>query len=275
MLMTINAIAAQHANPTINIAKDMVHLLHYCSTHPNEVLRYSASGMILHIHSDALHLSETEAHSQSGGHFFLSSALEDPNKTPTAPVPLNGPIHTVCKFLCTVMVSATEAEIGALYINTHKGGKLCLALKEIGYPLLPTLVMTDNSTICGMLNKTVKQKRTWAIDTQFYWVRNRIVKDPRWRTDSRAHNPEGRPMTLPFGFKVYMLSLPYDEHDDDLVLTVDKMKRLYQEAKGKMNQALLRWKKSKSGIGNMKQISGIQYKNKSNDGIDVELVDND
>eukprot|EP00957_Ditylum_brightwellii_P131479 10028052-Ditylum_brightwellii.AAC.1 len=70
-----------------------------------------------------------------------------------------------------------------------------------------------------------------------------------------------------------MLSLPYDEHDNDLVLMVDRMKRLYWEAKSKISQALARWKKSGNGVGNMKQISGIEYKNKSNDEIDVELVD--
>eukprot|EP00957_Ditylum_brightwellii_P205473 15344048-Ditylum_brightwellii.AAC.1 len=163
------------------------------------------------------------------------------------------------------MASATEAEIGALFINTCKGEELCLALKEMGHPQLPTLVMTDNSTACGILNKNVKQKRTQAIDMQFYWVCNRIAqnhfviywcpgsenlgeyhtkhhsaahhkcmcqyylhqveslayydmcmspRDLQGRVESdggqtpnggqtlRAHNPDGRPMTLSFGFKV-------------------------------------------------------------------------
>eukprot|EP00957_Ditylum_brightwellii_P211267 15365967-Ditylum_brightwellii.AAC.2 len=38
MLIAINVIAAWQANPTINIAKDMVNLLNYCSMHPNAVL---------------------------------------------------------------------------------------------------------------------------------------------------------------------------------------------------------------------------------------------
>eukprot|EP00957_Ditylum_brightwellii_P057218 4335667-Ditylum_brightwellii.AAC.2 len=173
--MAINTIIAQQGNLTINIAKDMVHLLNYCSTHPDAVLRYSTSRMILHIHSDALYSFKTEAHSQAGGHFFLSSASEDPNKPPNAPVPLNGPIHTVCKILRTVMASATEAEIGALFINACKGEEFRLTLEEMGHSQPPTPVMTDNSTVCGILNKTIKQKRTRAIDMQFYWVHNRIV----------------------------------------------------------------------------------------------------
>eukprot|EP00957_Ditylum_brightwellii_P198573 15134660-Ditylum_brightwellii.AAC.1 len=53
------------------------------------------------------------------------------------------------------------------------------------------------------------------------------------------------------------------------------MKRLYWEAKDKMNYAVARWKKSGNYIGNKKQISGIEYKNKSKDGIDIEVVDDD
>eukprot|EP00957_Ditylum_brightwellii_P024004 1809984-Ditylum_brightwellii.AAC.2 len=34
----------------------------------------------------------------------------------------------------------------------------------MGHPQPPTLVMTDNSAAGGILNKTVKQKRTQAID---------------------------------------------------------------------------------------------------------------
>eukprot|EP00957_Ditylum_brightwellii_P103750 7903741-Ditylum_brightwellii.AAC.1 len=71
MLTSINAIAIQTAQPTIKTAKALTHLLNYCATHPGAVLRYSASGMVLHIHSDASFMSETQARSRAGGHFFL------------------------------------------------------------------------------------------------------------------------------------------------------------------------------------------------------------
>eukprot|EP00957_Ditylum_brightwellii_P208966 15359696-Ditylum_brightwellii.AAC.1 len=93
MCMAINAIAVQQANPKNNIAKDMVHLLNYCSAYPAAVLQHSSSRMILHIHSNASYLSEPEAHSSAGGHFFLSIASSKTSQPPTEPVPLNGPIH--------------------------------------------------------------------------------------------------------------------------------------------------------------------------------------
>eukprot|EP00957_Ditylum_brightwellii_P182292 13887661-Ditylum_brightwellii.AAC.1 len=47
----------------------------------------------------------------------------------------------------------------------------------MGHPQPPTLVMTDNSTACGILNKTVEQKRTQTIDMRFYWVCNRCAQN--------------------------------------------------------------------------------------------------
>eukprot|EP00957_Ditylum_brightwellii_P152599 11615613-Ditylum_brightwellii.AAC.1 len=75
------------------------------------------------------------------------------------------------------MASTTEAETGALFINARKGEELCLALEEMGPLQLSTPVMADSSTMCGILNKTVKQKRSQAIDMQFYWVRDRNAQN--------------------------------------------------------------------------------------------------
>eukprot|EP00957_Ditylum_brightwellii_P003894 296328-Ditylum_brightwellii.AAC.1 len=70
------------------------------------------------------------------------------------------------------MASAAEVEIGVLFVNIRKGKELQLALEEMGHPQLETLVMTDNSMACGIVKKMVKQRRTCAIDMQFYWVKD-------------------------------------------------------------------------------------------------------
>eukprot|EP00957_Ditylum_brightwellii_P083973 6382807-Ditylum_brightwellii.AAC.1 len=66
-------------------------------------------------------MSEPQARSWAGGHFFLSEPSTDPNKPPASNVPLNGPVHSVCKIMRQVTASAAEAEIGALFSNTRKG----------------------------------------------------------------------------------------------------------------------------------------------------------
>eukprot|EP00957_Ditylum_brightwellii_P160549 12222158-Ditylum_brightwellii.AAC.1 len=159
------------------MAQALTHLLNYCATFPNAVLRFKASGMVLHIHSDALYMSAEEACSRAGGHFYLSAASADPKKQPATPPPPNGPVHTVCEVIRNVMSSTGEAEIRALYVNTRKGEELRLALKEMGHPQPPTPVMTGNSTACGIVNKTVKQRRTRAIDMRFYWLRDRCAQN--------------------------------------------------------------------------------------------------
>eukprot|EP00957_Ditylum_brightwellii_P092689 7057539-Ditylum_brightwellii.AAC.1 len=91
MLAAINAIAAQQSSPTEKVAKEFIHLLDYDAAHQHAVIRYTASGMTLYIHSDASYMSETCACSRAGGHFFLSSKPKDPIKPPTEHIPLNGP----------------------------------------------------------------------------------------------------------------------------------------------------------------------------------------
>jgi hypothetical protein len=70
MLVALNAISASHSKATENIAAAIVHLLRYAATHPDAILRYTHSDMVLHIHSDASYLSAPEARSRAGGHHF-------------------------------------------------------------------------------------------------------------------------------------------------------------------------------------------------------------
>eukprot|EP00957_Ditylum_brightwellii_P164305 12508592-Ditylum_brightwellii.AAC.1 len=86
----------------------MVHLLNYCAMHPKSTIRYTASDMVLYIHIDTSFLTVPGAKSRAGSHFYLRAASEDPNNLPRDPIPINDPIHIICKVLWTVMASATE-----------------------------------------------------------------------------------------------------------------------------------------------------------------------
>eukprot|EP00957_Ditylum_brightwellii_P076226 5794538-Ditylum_brightwellii.AAC.2 len=66
------------------------------------------------------------------------------------------------------MASSVEAELGALFINNKKGEELRMVLEEMGHVQPPTPIMADNSTDCGIINGTIKQHRTHAIDMHFY-----------------------------------------------------------------------------------------------------------
>ena len=58
MLTALGSITAQQAKVTEKTYDNTLWLLNYAATHPNSKIRYTASDMILHIHSDASYLSE-------------------------------------------------------------------------------------------------------------------------------------------------------------------------------------------------------------------------
>ena len=143
-------------------------LLDYIATQEEAVLTYSASDMVLAVHSDASYLSEPNARSRAGGHFFLSSDTVHP--------PNNGAILTIAKVIKNVMSSAAEAELGALYIMAREAVYIRQILHELGHKQPRTPIQTDNSTAEAIINNTVQPKRTKAMDMRFHWLRNRKLQ---------------------------------------------------------------------------------------------------
>ena len=165
LLVALGSIASEQNKPTAKTAEAITKILNYVATHPLAVIKYHASPMILHVHSDASYLSEKKARSRAGGHFFLSAHKS---------ISPNGPVHTVSNILRNVMASAAESEIGAAFTNAQAALPLRQALLDLGHPQPPTPIRTDNSTANGFLNETIKAKRTKAIDMRFYWLIDRM-----------------------------------------------------------------------------------------------------
>ena len=113
--MALSDIATQQAAPTENTKKCVDQFLDYMWTHPDAILRYRASDMILNVHSDAFYLSAPRAQSRTGSSFFLGSLPTD-----SGPIKLNGAIHITCTILKLVAASAVEAELGALFLNAQE-----------------------------------------------------------------------------------------------------------------------------------------------------------
>jgi hypothetical protein len=79
MLTALGSIATQQANTTKNTMIKVKQYLDYAFTHPDTIVTYQASDMVLAAHSDASYLSEAKACSQAGGHFFMSSDTPCPH----------------------------------------------------------------------------------------------------------------------------------------------------------------------------------------------------
>ena len=120
MLAALGSISAQQAKGTEKTYADTLWLLNYAATQPNATIRYTASDMVFHIHSDASYLSEPRARIRAGGHYFLGDICPDMSKPPTTRPRLNGAIHSISRIMSNVMGSASEAEIGATYINEYR-----------------------------------------------------------------------------------------------------------------------------------------------------------
>jgi hypothetical protein len=168
LIIPINVLASEQSNATEVTAEKVIKLLNYCNTHPETKIRYHASDMILHIHSDASYLSEKEAKSRAGGSFYMGSDTKTDKKL------TNGAILIISKVPKHVMSSAAEAEIGAVFISAKEGAVLRTTLEELGHKQPPTPMETDNTTATGYINGTIKQKCTKAMDMRFYWIKDRV-----------------------------------------------------------------------------------------------------
>jgi hypothetical protein len=177
--MPLNDIATEQTKATGKTQATTNQLLDYLATRPDATIRYHASDMILHIHSDTYYLSVSNARSRLGGLFFLG------NKSPKQDM-LNGSILNLASVIKNVVASAAESEVGACFHNAQSGAPLRVTLTELGHTQPPTPLCTDNSTAFGIFNETIKQKRSKAMDMRYHWLTDRVRQkqfDVYWRPD--------------------------------------------------------------------------------------------
>ena len=84
-------------------------LLDYKAMHPDAVITYQVSDMVLAGHSDASYISETKYRSRSGEYFFMYNNTSFP--------PNNGTLLVIDKIIKKVMSSSAEDELGALFVK--------------------------------------------------------------------------------------------------------------------------------------------------------------
>jgi hypothetical protein len=175
MLVAISTLASVQAKGTEATMDAAVHLLNYCATLPDAVFRFSASDMILHIHSDASYLSVHGGRSRLGGYFYLSQQPPVSGyKATSKPPPFNGPVLVHSTIMPQVLSSADEAEFGALFYNAKDGETLRTTLNALGHLQPATPIQTDNACAAGIVNNTVRQRRSRAMDMHFYWIKDRV-----------------------------------------------------------------------------------------------------
>ena len=98
-------------------------LLDCVTTHSHATICYSASNMILAIHTNALYLSQPKAKSMAAAHFYFT---KDYNRDFN-----NGTILTLSTIIKNFIASASKAELVALFYGYKHGILLRTALEEM------------------------------------------------------------------------------------------------------------------------------------------------
>jgi hypothetical protein len=128
--------------------------------------------MQLKIHSDASCLSEPKDKSHIGGYFYLGH-----KQNSSAPPVTNGPLLCHTSVLKHVVSSVAEAGFGAIFVNVKEGTVTRTTLSEMGHKQDATELKTENFTVDGIINNTVQQKHSKAMDMILYWVKDRVEHD--------------------------------------------------------------------------------------------------
>ena len=88
----------------------------------------------------------------------------------------------------TIMSSAAEAEIGAMYVNSRKSIPARQSLNEMGHHRPWTPMQNNNRAAHSVVTKNVQPKRTKVMNMSFHWLWFRDVQDQfryYWRPGSQ------------------------------------------------------------------------------------------
>jgi hypothetical protein len=171
IIQAISSLASEQVKATEVTTNKLTQLLNFCATHPDATSQYTASDMVLHIHSDASYLLEPNARSRLGGYFFLSSKQNSSKHIQ------NGPILAICTVYKNVLSSVMEAEVAGTFVNAKEGVNVRNILNNMGHPPPQTPLITDNLTTFGIVSGKMKEQRSKAIDMCFYWLKDREAQE--------------------------------------------------------------------------------------------------
>ena len=124
ILVALGTIAAATTSGTTETEKAIQKLLDYCATHPDDTLRYKASGMKLKVQNDSSYLSELQTRSRSGGFSYIGDVTNNLSRP-------NSAIIVISTIICNVIFSSAEAECGTLFYNVKELEALRTTLKHI------------------------------------------------------------------------------------------------------------------------------------------------
>ena len=132
------------------------------ATHPDAILTFKKSSIILAIHSDASYLAKRKPGSRAGWHLYFADGSKEEH-------PYNAPVHSIAQIIRNVMTSAFDAEIGALFVNSRQAISARQWLEKVGHLQPPTRIQSDNTTGLRFVTKNLQPKPTKSTEMN-YWL---------------------------------------------------------------------------------------------------------
>ena len=121
--------------------------------------------MALCAHYDAGLQNEIKGRSRPGAHIFLSENDAMPR--------WNGSVLTLAKIIKFVMSSASEAELGAMFITAQEMVATRQTLQAMKWPQTKPPIQTDNSAAAGVVNNTIVPRKLKKMERRLPWLRCR------------------------------------------------------------------------------------------------------
>jgi hypothetical protein len=93
-----------------------------------------------------------------------------------------------------VVASAAESEVGACFQNAQTADPIRVTLLQLGHNQPATPLRTDKSTAYGILNETIKQKRSKSMDMKYYWLAGKLPEkssDDNYKHNERSNHNSG------------------------------------------------------------------------------------
>ena len=89
-----------------------------------------------------------------------------------APIPKwNERVLTIAQIMKFVTASASEAELGAMFITAQVMVSQRNTLEEMGWKQPRSHIQIDTSAAAGVVNNTIVMRKLKAMDRRVYWLR--------------------------------------------------------------------------------------------------------
>ena len=82
----------------------------------------------------------------------------------------NGSVVTISQIIKSVMSSAVEEELGAIFVNCREAIPARHALQSMGNKKPPTPMQTNNTTAHGVVTNNIASKRLKSMNMKLHWL---------------------------------------------------------------------------------------------------------